>query len=89
MTTVGIRELKTHLSEHVRRARSGEVLLVSNRGQVVAQLGPPQGVASHPGDGLEEMARRGLVRLAVVPNDPSLYRPLPPVTTNEEVRGDR
>lgn len=40
MTTVGISELKSHLSKYLARARSGEVIIVTNRGNKVAQLSP-------------------------------------------------
>ena len=40
MDTVGIRELKAHLSRHLRRVRSGARLLVTERGRVIASLGP-------------------------------------------------
>lgn len=40
MTTVGIRELKTHLSRHLRRVRSGTRLLVTERGRVIATIDP-------------------------------------------------
>ena len=35
---VGIRELKAHLSEYVRRAAGGEHILVTDRGKPVARL---------------------------------------------------
>lgn len=37
---VGIKQLKSRLSEYVRLARSGEIILVSDRDEVVAELGP-------------------------------------------------
>ena len=40
MHTVGIRELKTHLSRHLRRVRSGARLLVTERGRVIATIDP-------------------------------------------------
>ena len=40
MNTVGIRELKAHLSRHLRRVRSGVRLLVTERGKVVATIDP-------------------------------------------------
>jgi prevent-host-death family protein len=39
-TTVGIRELKSRLSEFVDRARAGEVITVTDRGRAVAELRP-------------------------------------------------
>ena len=40
MNTVGIRELKTHLSRHLRRVRSGARLLVTERGRIIASIDP-------------------------------------------------
>ena len=40
MKTVGIRELKTHLSRHLKRVRSGARLLVTERGRVIATINP-------------------------------------------------
>jgi prevent-host-death family protein len=37
---VGIRELRQHLSRHLRRVRDGERLVVTERGQPVALLSP-------------------------------------------------
>lgn len=42
MRSVGIKVLKNRLSEYVRLAASGEVVLVTDRDQVVAELVPPQ-----------------------------------------------
>jgi len=38
--TVGIKELKTRLSEYVERTREGERFLVTDRGEPVAELIP-------------------------------------------------
>jgi prevent-host-death family protein len=67
MKTVGVRELKDRLSEYLRRVRSGEGVLVTDRGEVVAELTPPgEGAvdASIP-PGLRALAKRGLVTLGV------------------------
>jgi len=40
LDTVGIRELKTHLSRHLKRVRSGIRLLVTEHGRSVATLNP-------------------------------------------------
>lgn len=40
METVGVRELKTHLSRHLKRVRSGASLLVTERGRPIATIGP-------------------------------------------------
>lgn len=40
METVGIRELKTHLSRHLKRVRAGARLLVTERGRSIATISP-------------------------------------------------
>jgi prevent-host-death family protein len=40
METVGIRELKTHLSRHLKRVRSGTRLLVTEHGRSIAMINP-------------------------------------------------
>ena len=40
MDTVGIRELKSHLSRHLKRARSGARLTVTDRGRAIATISP-------------------------------------------------
>jgi prevent-host-death family protein len=45
METVGIRELKTHLSRHLKRVRSGTRLLVTERGRSIATISPVQAPA--------------------------------------------
>lgn len=45
METVGIRELKTHLSRHLKRVRSGARLLVTERGRSIATINPVEATA--------------------------------------------
>jgi antitoxin (DNA-binding transcriptional repressor) of toxin-antitoxin stability system len=45
--TVGIRELKTHLSRHLKRVRSGASLLVTERGRSIATISPVEAPADH------------------------------------------
>lgn len=40
METVGIRDLKAHLSRHLRRVRSGVRLAVTERGRTIATISP-------------------------------------------------
>jgi antitoxin (DNA-binding transcriptional repressor) of toxin-antitoxin stability system len=78
MRTVGIRELKNRLSEYLRHVRSGESVLVTDRGEVIAEFSPPGRAladASVP-PGLLGLARRGLVTLGS-PGDASVYVALP------------
>ena len=78
MKTVGVHELKNRLSEYIRQVRSGEGVLVTDRGQVVAELTPPgHGAtdASVPA-GLLALARRQLLVIGA-PADRNLYPALP------------
>lgn len=62
MKSVGIKLLKARLSEYVRLARAGEVILVSDRDEVVAELGPPRHQLAEPGSiesRLERLAASG------------------------------
>ena len=45
METVGIRDLKTHLSRHLKRVRSGARLLVTERGRSIATINPVEAPA--------------------------------------------
>ena len=42
MRSIGIRALNSKLSEYVRLAAGGETVLVTVRGRVVAEIGPPR-----------------------------------------------
>jgi prevent-host-death family protein len=78
MRSVGVRELKNRLSEYLRRVRLGESVLVTDRGQVVAELLPPgqaQTDTSTP-PGLLALAKRGLATLGT-PGESTLYPALP------------
>lgn len=100
METVGIRELKNRLSAYVRKVEAGDVVIVTDRGRIVAELVPP-GHGLHRPDvppAWLELARRGELRLPTRPNDPELYlRPMPRIDLHgltaqdliDEERGDR
>jgi antitoxin (DNA-binding transcriptional repressor) of toxin-antitoxin stability system len=78
MKTVGVRELKNRLSEYLRKVRAGESVLVTDRGEVVAEFSPPghgQADTSVPA-GLLALRRRGVVTLGSS-GDASLYKALP------------
>ncbi|MGH6958852.1 MAG: type II toxin-antitoxin system Phd/YefM family antitoxin, partial [Dongiaceae bacterium] len=57
MQAVNIRELKARLSHYLREVRGGDVVLVTDRGKVVAELRPPSADQ-------RAIARSGLQRLA-------------------------
>jgi prevent-host-death family protein len=73
MNAVGLRELKNQLSRYVQRARSGETVLITDRGEVVAELTPPRkGSSGEALTTLEEIKRKGLL-YGGAPNISSLY----------------
>ncbi len=78
MSTVGLRELKNQLSKYVERARSGETVLVTDRGLVVAELTPPKRTSSagEPLTTLDELRRKGLL-YGGGPNDSGVYPSMP------------
>ena len=80
MKSVGLRELKNRLSAYVRELRSGETVLVTDRGEVVAELVPP-GQSSHSPEvpsALLALARSGQVTLGAS-NQAGLYPKLSPL----------
>jgi antitoxin (DNA-binding transcriptional repressor) of toxin-antitoxin stability system len=77
MRTVGIRELKNRLSDYIRQVRSGDTVLVTDRGEVVAELSPPGHAAGGEVAGaMVALAKRGLATVGA-PADSSLYPRLP------------
>ena len=40
MQTIGVRELKAHLSRHLKRVQAGARLTVTDRGRAIATLAP-------------------------------------------------
>lgn len=58
MTTVGIRELKAHLSEYIHLASEGEKVVVTQRGKDVAIILAPD--AEH--DRLRRLMDSGMVK---------------------------
>jgi antitoxin (DNA-binding transcriptional repressor) of toxin-antitoxin stability system len=78
MRAVGIKVLKDRLSEYVRLAAAGEIVMVTERDRVVAQLGPvPAGQGVAISDALlADAVRQGLITPASLP--PGEPPPAPP-----------
>ena len=74
MRAVAIRELKNRLSAYLREVARGEVVLVTDRGKVVAELRRPTvGSDLSPEEaGLQRLADQGLLTLGL-PQDPQAY----------------
>jgi len=96
MKVAGVREVKNRLSEYLRLVRAGEEILITDRGEVVAELRQPDKSAldEYPA-GLMEVAREGKVSLGGK-NDPGLYKAMKRLVPRalsakmlSEERGDR
>ena len=73
MITIGIRELKSRLSECIRMVREGNEVYVTHRGETVAEIRPPTHLADHRIDNeLRRRAQAGKVRLGAR-NRPEVY----------------
>ncbi len=89
MKTVGLRELKNRLSKYIRLVRTGQVVVVTDRGQVVAELRPPGELP--PGTQIDaavtRLVNRGVLTLGGS-NTPRVYprlARLPRTTTSAEL----
>ena len=79
MKTIGVRELKAQLSRVLREVRAGETILVTDRGQVVAELRTPDGgtfVESRTDRTFARLASSGAMRLAESPREPYSASPI-------------
>jgi antitoxin (DNA-binding transcriptional repressor) of toxin-antitoxin stability system len=74
MKVVGVRELKNRLSQYLQMARKGEYVLVTDRGQVVAEIrqADPATLADRVPAGLASLVSRGIVSLGTE-NDAAVY----------------
>ncbi|MDZ4673304.1 MAG: type II toxin-antitoxin system prevent-host-death family antitoxin [Gemmatimonadota bacterium] len=80
MRTVGIRELKAHLSAVLREVQRGDVVLVTDRGRVVAELRAPGAPGLPPvgrgTTGITRLARAGHLRVAEPSSTPYPRSPI-------------
>ncbi len=86
--------MKNRLSEYVRIVASGEIVLITDRGHVVAELGPPSsGRAETSGDALlADAVRRGWLRPRLRAGEGILPPRIPVASWDElarEIEGDR
>lgn len=90
MKSVGIKQLKARLSEYVRLARGGETILVSDRDEVVAELGPARRPSPAPDSVdalLDRLARNGHISRAPRAGLLQPWRPKPLGLPKETVDG--
>lgn len=78
MKAVAVKELKNRLSSYLQEVRKGEVVLVTDRGRVVAELRQPSTGAVLTGHEqmLERLGAEGVL-VAGLPQNPRAYRPSP------------
>jgi antitoxin (DNA-binding transcriptional repressor) of toxin-antitoxin stability system len=99
MKVVGVKELKARLSEYLRMARAGETVLVTDRGEAIAELGPTRrrGAAVDDVDRvLDALAEAGEISRAAMAKGNWTFRTkglgLPAGTARallDEIRGER
>jgi prevent-host-death family protein len=75
---VGVRELKTRLSEYLQRVKAGQTLVITERGKPVGRIVPVQ-------QSLEERLQ-GLIEAGLAEWNGKQFQPGEPVVVN---RGDR
>jgi antitoxin (DNA-binding transcriptional repressor) of toxin-antitoxin stability system len=73
MKAVAVKELKNRLSHYLREVASGEVVLVTDRGRVVAELRRPSTEGVEFDASLAPLASRGALLLGL-PQDARAYR---------------
>lgn len=81
MHTIGIRELKAQLSKVLRDVQTGDVVLVTDRGRIVAEIRRPDAgrwpdTVSPQERALARLAADGRVRLGEAPASPYVESPL-------------
>ena len=64
MQTVCITDLKDDIESYLQAVSSGETVLDTERGRILAEIVPPRAGERTPTDILEALAQRGLVTLA-------------------------
>jgi prevent-host-death family protein len=88
MERIGIRELRNDVSRVVRRARSGEQIVITINGAPAAQLGPLNDGASTAS--VDDLVAAGLIRGPRATTEPRPARPVkaPSGTSTSEILAD-
>lgn len=90
MRVVNVKELKSRLSSYLRAAHAGEIFAVTDRGRVVARLGPAefgQGTTMGVADPMVKLVALG-VRPPLRERRPNDYRRVDPPSGLTTVRID-
>ena len=78
MKTATLTETKNNLSALIDRVRSGEPLLVLDRGRPVARIEPALAVGGSADDRLDHLERQGIVRRAAGTVEAEVLNQAPP-----------
>jgi prevent-host-death family protein len=71
VTSIGIRELKDHLSRYIRRIEGGERIAITAHGRVVAELVPPGSRTLGTPSRFDELVASGVIRPPLEAGDPT------------------
>ena len=61
MVEVNVTELRSHLPEYLSKANSGETVLVTSRGKVVARILPPGDVKENAAESLRQLRKKCVI----------------------------
>jgi prevent-host-death family protein len=75
VVTVSVSQLKAKLSEHLRRVKAGEQVIVTDRGRAVAVLAPPPKPVADEAR-LQRLADQGLIKIGTAVPKGFLARPV-------------
>ncbi len=78
-TTVGVRELKAHLSRYLRRVKAGESLIITSRGEPVGRLIPARPSTTEG----EEARIAAMVAAGLAQWNGERFQPREPVAVNQ------
>lgn len=70
MPSTGIRDLKNNLSRYLRRLKAGDVLTVTDRGRVVAELRSPEPATAPSTARYAQLVAAGIIQPAAETGDP-------------------
>ncbi|MGH9415806.1 MAG: type II toxin-antitoxin system Phd/YefM family antitoxin [Terriglobales bacterium] len=92
--TVGARELKTRLGAYLRQVRQGRTLIITDRGEPIAELRPLPSAVDAEQEAMQRMAREGwftpATRHGPLPKRPLIHLRGKPISdTISEDREDR
>lgn len=90
---VAVKELKNRLSSYLREVKDGEIVLVTDRGKVIAELRRPTTMSPPTAeqDALLRLAEAGVLDLGL-PQNSAAYRPSPlakPVASRDLLDAER